>query len=122
MTEAEWMDLAVQWSSNAISAFTIYVTFTFAYLTAAFFIGERLTRVQMLITSTLYLFSALCGLLACVNGIAFYGAAIGHAPSDMPNYVFSSGEFWLTYVPALLTFGILASLYFMWSVRHPKTN
>ena len=42
MTEADWLDQAVQWSRNSQTGFTIYMTFTFAYLTTAYFVGNRL--------------------------------------------------------------------------------
>ena len=58
MTEAEAMELLLACVSNTISGFTVNISFTFAYLTAAFFVGARLTLFQTIAVSCLYVASA----------------------------------------------------------------
>ena len=41
MTEAEALEVAGIFAANAITAFSIYFTFTMAYLVASYYVGER---------------------------------------------------------------------------------
>lgn len=51
MSEAETLELISLYYSNAIDAFTVYIFFTFAYLTIAYFVGSSLTRFQVFAVS-----------------------------------------------------------------------
>ena len=58
MAEAEVFEVGAAWVANAITAFTIYISFTFAYLTAAYVIGKGLSRFQVAVINVLYTLSA----------------------------------------------------------------
>jgi hypothetical protein len=117
MTEAEAYELALMASANGVTSFTVYITFTFGYLAAAYFAGKHLTRNQALIVSALYVFSALSAMLNLLSDLDFYGTALSHAPTLAPQGALNGSEFWSIYMTVLLGAGIVASLYFMWSIR-----
>ena len=119
-------DLAAQevlamWSDNSQSAFSIYLTLTFAYLTAAYFVGAKLSTFQALAVSGLYSAGAAIALLSCINQLFFFSAIMQEYP-DLAATSVASGEFWIYYIGPLLAVGIFVSLYFMWDIRHPKDD
>jgi hypothetical protein len=122
MSEAEALELTLIASANAVTSFTVYITVTFGYLAASYFTGRKLTNSQALIVSSLYLFSAFGALLNLLSDNVFYAAALEHAPTLTPENALIEVELWNTYMTILLSAGILASLYFMWSIRHPATS
>lgn len=134
MTEYEIADLAVstqaifwqQWElaqgsfTNINIVFDRFGTVLFGYLIVAYFIGAKLTRVQAGIMTALYLFWL--GRLGIALKLVMTGASsirneMGKLPSDLEQAIPSF--FWLY---ALCSVLILGSLYFMWTVRHPKTE
>ena len=58
MTAAEVIESLNLHAANSMDAYAIFVTFTFGYLTVAFFAGNRLSMSQVLIVSILYVVSA----------------------------------------------------------------
>ena len=121
MTEAEALEIAGIFGANAITAFSVYITFTMAYLVAAYYAGERLTPYQSFTASVFYVFAASSAILSMINSTLIYGAALETtelgAATPGP-----SGEMWAIGMTALMTAGIIVSFYFMWSVRHSKTE
>ncbi len=122
MTEVEAFELALMAKANAVQTFTVYITFTFAYLAAAYFVGKKLTRFQSLAASGLYMFAAMSAVINHQSDVEFLGIALDHTGSLQPRELFSSSEFWSVYIGILSVIGIIIGLYFMWSVRHPKTE
>jgi hypothetical protein len=134
MTEYEIADLAVSmqelyWQQaqalqgileQAFNTFEYFGTLLFGYLIVAYFIGAQLTRVQVGILTTLYLFWVVR--LGVVLNLLLYSGqiTIGEmrkiSPDLIPPMPSVSGPY------AILTILTLASLYFMWSIRHPKTE
>lgn len=92
----------------------------FGYLLVAYFVGANLTRVQTAILTTLYL-AWQARVSAVLYGISANATVLLEemaetspdttlrltVPSLMPTYLLLAGV-------------TLASLYFMWSIRHPK--
>jgi hypothetical protein len=138
MTEYEIADLALstqegirqqvglvqETASLALTSLSVYFTLIFGYLIVAYFIGANLTRVQNAILTLLYLS------IVILNRFAFL--EIQQAGKDlslglmelMPDarqaaLLTDSGIVISTVVFAA---SIIASLYFMWRVRHPKTE
>jgi hypothetical protein len=120
---------------------TIYVTFLFAYLAAAFVAGARLTLSQSIIGSTLFVTASggvvfqvamtLGGLQGTTRGTSRFISRLAEE-SKAGAWMHNEAKRWLTHgaeiesasylIVGVLLFGILASLYFMWSVRHPRTG
>lgn len=102
---------------------TQFTTLLFGYLLVAYFIGASLTRVQVIILNVLYIASIGASIFQMTTGaftaIGFLNRFLevsgneGEMSPLNPNYI--------GYGVALNLALILTSLYFMWSVRHPKT-
>ncbi len=132
MTEYEIADLAVstqelfiqQWQLGQGAAERVFDltqqfgNLLFGYLIVAYFVGAKLTKVQLAILNVLYLIWQLriFVTLSIVSGNAdiLLGEMRKISPELTPDAPSVSSAF------ALLTILILASLYFMWSIRHPK--
>ena len=119
MTEAEALEVAGIFAGNALTAFSIYISFTIAYLVAAYYVGKSLTPFQARAVSGLYLLSSIAPMLAQITHTTVYGSAMAasHIGSATP---LSSGLFWNVGLTLLMCGGIVVSLIFMRQVRHPK--
>lgn len=125
MNEYELLDLMTSTIDSMGSCFTIYLSIVSGYLIVAYLVGEKLTLAQTLIIGVLFVFGA--GLQ--VWGIQAYAMAIReyleqkNALSPLTEYqegiLNDNGG---TIFATLMGVGIAASLYFMWSVRHPKSE
>jgi hypothetical protein len=66
MTEAEVIESINLYASNALGGYAIIMTSTFAYLTVAYFVGDKLSFSQVFTVSVLYVTSgAIFTLAAC---------------------------------------------------------
>ena len=122
MTEVEAFEMAVLCASNATNAFAQYITFTFAYITAAYLVGNQLSRFQVLAATGLYLFAALFALGNSITDIQWMAKAVAHTGDLAPEGLASNMDFWFKSAGSLMVLGIIVSLYFMWNVRHGKTD
>ena len=107
------------WAANAITSFSIYLTFTFAYLTAAYLAGTKLTRYQVFVISVLYTVGALISLFSVISNLELYTVLLNQEEMLRSAITFS-GEFYIYSITPLFMVGIGVSLCFMWYVRHPK--
>jgi hypothetical protein len=123
MTEYEILDLFRGYVEMEAVSFTIYLTLVSGYLVVGYLAGERLSALQTGIVTALFVTGATLQTWA----ISQYQLAIGELLStkeeispltEFQSSVASSGGTYLFVV--LMTLGMCASLYFMWSVRHPK--
>jgi len=121
MNIAEANEVGAMWIANAFSAFSIYLTITFAYLTIAYLAGKGLSRFQVLSVSTLYVAGAFISLLSCVNQLKYFNAVLQQSEA-LQSATPITGDFWIYYAVPLFSFGILVCLYLMWDVRHAKTK
>ena len=116
---------------------TIYLTMISAFLAAAYVGGSKLNRTQTIIGSSIFTVASgylVLTIMGLIQGINFQHRAIGlHYQQmaeqyDRPDWlifgesIYKSG---LTgwhelMILGLLGAGIIASLYFMWSVRHAQ--
>jgi len=97
------------------------------YLVVAYLVGKRLTRTQILVTNALYLMSA----FTVINGsfqasldmlIARKEMALQIPQLDLLNYAEVNIYLW-PFIPVIINSClIVASLIFMWQVRHPKES
>ena len=132
MTEYELAELAVStqelfWLQGqvlqgslqqAFDTLEYFGTLLFGYLMVAYFIGAQLTRVQVGILTTLYLFWVVR--LGVLLNVVFNSSQniIGEMRKISPDHDPAVPS--ILGVLTLLSVLTLASLYFMWSVRHPK--
>lgn len=103
---------------------TQFTTLIFGYLLVAYFIGSHLTKVQVVILNTLYIASVGSTVFQMVTGGL---TAMGflerfYEVSENTRELSAMNSDYLLFGVALNIALIIASLYFMWSVRHPKTE
>jgi len=123
MTEYEILDLMASVEAQMASQFTLYLTVISAYLVVAYFVGNKLTLPQTLIASILFMFGAggqVWGLHKAGTRVAEYlDKKAQLSPLSPYEQQFSPNVHGWVIVMVL---GVIASLYFMWSVRYPKTE
>jgi hypothetical protein len=137
MTEYEIADLAASKIANLIGlgsmiqvqvasiaeAIQQFMTILFGYLAAAYFVGAKLDRRQAWILTSLYILWQLW----TISSLATRGVFLGLVQERFVELlgatttVLGQAPLYLrTGVLFLAVAALLASLYFMWSVRHPQ--
>ncbi len=119
MAEAEILELIAIYTTNALTSLTVYVSFTFGYLTVAYFVGSKLSRFQVLAASGIYTVSAFGMMFSTVGNVEAWSALKSKLPQDseiLTSLVWS-GSLWVVCIPIGLTLGIIISLYFMYDCR-----
>ena len=122
MTEFDTIELVAISAANSFTAFTIFISFTFGFLVTAFFVGSKLTRFQALAATGMYLASAGSMALASVIWLQVLFAAKKSNTTLMDTIPLMNGDAWVSGMSVVFVLGVLISLYFMWDVRHPKTE
>lgn len=120
MTESEALEAIAAFSANAMTAFTVYISFTFAYLVTAYYAGLKLTTFQSLAVSSLYLVGTGSAFLAMIAYLDTHFKIIRQVQTVLDNHPLYSAVLWIPYMTTVSVGGIIVSLYFMWSIRHPK--
>ena len=121
-TEVDTLGLAATFTENSFTSFTIFISFTFGFLATAFFVGRKLTRFQALATAGAYLVSAGSMAFASVAWLQAYAALKNSNATFLDTIPLFNGDVWAPAMSIILVLGMLISLYFMWDVRHPKTE
>ena len=123
MAEAELWELIAVHAANAMSAFNIYLTVTFAYLLAAYFVGAKLSKLQTGLISGLFIFSAGSGWLAMLiylrRTVIFQDMLASESEIYVRTFLIG-GKFWSVYMAILLALGMAVSLYFMYDIRRKR--
>lgn len=140
MTEYEIADLAIsnseaimhrvdiiqEYGNGVQGGLELFMTSIFAYLVAAYFIGPNLTKVQVFLLTALYIVWQslnIIGIMGTTQAWLISVALLAEAAPTMPlPDTLELKEPTNAAVLAVLATSTLASLYFMWSVRHPKTE
>jgi len=117
MSPYELADLGQSNYSNSTALIAVFLSLSFAYLAAAYFVGSQLTRSQVIILNTLYLLFA---------GITAYGATafllggaklINRSGFADPNNIFTPKIWVALFVGVCLLIAIGICVKFMWDVR-----
>ena len=122
MNEGDAIQAATAAAAVCFTCFTIYISFTVGFLVTAYFVGNKLTRFQVIASMGLYVVAA--GFMALAR-IAWAQAlfAITDAKATALNTVFLIQRgYWVETSSIVLGAGMIVSLYFMWDVRRPKTE
>ena len=123
MTEYEILDLVGGESAQSATQFTLYLSVLFAYLVTAYFVGDKLTRLQALLLSGLYVFVNLAQAWGMTLTMSRVGELMERKAELSPLTEWEKGYVGYGNVWAIaMVIGVLASLYFMWNVRHPKAK
>jgi ABC-type glycerol-3-phosphate transport system permease component len=122
MTEAEILEFAQMAWSNFIASFAIGITVTSGYLIVAYMAGHTLSRIQVTIVNVLFtgvslsVLAALYGFLRVAADAELIAWAMTVQRTAAPLTLVS----WS--VTGFLGLINLASLFFMWDIRHPKAE
>ena len=122
MSEAETLELISLYYGNAIDAFTIFISFTFAYQTVAYFVGSALTRFQAQVVSGLYVISSSSAAGGSILPMLAWTALLGSRETTLGKFEIWNGSFWMGYMGTIYATGIVVSLYFMYNVRKTATT
>ena len=122
MTEAEALELYAMYISNAMTAFTIYISFTFAYLVTAFYVGFKLTSFQVIVAGGIYVISAGSITMSLIGNLQASESILNATTTVIDELALHRNGLWVSTMSLILTLGIIVSLYFMWSVRNPKPD
>lgn len=117
MSEFELEYLLTETGLAAIQTFGMFVTVTSAYLVAAYLAGRRLTRLQAIIVSTLYLVAALIMTWATVGYITRSIPVADALELMHPDRLYALQPPVRVVTLVLMLGGIFASLKFMWDIR-----
>jgi len=122
MTEAELIEAWGLFLGNSQTAMALYLSILSGYLIIAYLVGRKLSRTQVIILSTMFVFaSSFCTLVLTVWWQRALEFAL-EAQAINPERIVSNSKDAVRMVAALFSLGILASLYFMWNVRHAETE
>ena len=125
MNASDWIEMAQMAGSNVIAAFGMLITLMSGYLVVAYLVGEKLTRAQVMIINLLYVIGALTVVAGHSQYMADVMLARLQAHVSDPQVFVAVDSAQLTLIPATLALVnislITASLYFMWSIRHPRS-
>ena len=126
MTEFELGEMLHNQFTVMWQAAQMYFTLVSAYLIASYMVGTKLTRQQNAVITSLYVvwvtsviigqITSVSAVLRLVNALlAIDSVALGSGTSLETE----SAVYAFMFVQIA---GVLASLWFMWSMRHPKTE
>jgi len=122
MPESGAVELAAVCAEISMAGMTLFITFTFAYLATAYFVGAKLTQFQVLVASGLYVISS--SLMALASFI--WLQALFHAKESSETFLDAipllDKNMWLIGVSVILVGGTLFSLIFMWDVRRSNAT
>ena len=122
MTEVESMELVATFTANASTNFTIFISFTFAFLATAYFVGSKLSKFQSFSAASLYTVAAGSAAISCIAWLQAFNTLMESSNTLLNSLPLFASELWVSGMSVLFVAGIAMSLYFMWSVRHPKTE
>jgi hypothetical protein len=123
MREAELFELVFIAGGTAMTAFTFVVTFTFAYLTVAYFLGARLSRWELSVVTAGYLLSSFmtfCVVMANVSAMRVFQQELADSAAYQRISVFMDARIYEAGMPVVYLVSVATCLFFMWNVRRPK--
>ena len=122
MTEGEVIEAAAAVTANSITMFTIFITFTFGFLATSYIVGSKLARFQALTATGLYVLAAGYSTIIMVAWLQAFFAITEVKATALDTILLMQRGYWVLGTIVILSMGILISLYFMWGVRHTKTE
>jgi hypothetical protein len=121
VTAYEYLDVAQSNFSNAIAMVSLSIAVLSGYVIVAYTVGAKLSRVQVAVFNTNYVIWSLY--LMASGGTAL---ANGYARVSVAQEMLGDSLISVSYpihIYGLIGFLLVTtSLWFMWSIRHPKTD
>jgi hypothetical protein len=123
MTPYEAIDLAQSIFSNSLAAYAVFLSLVSGYLVTAYMVGSELSRIQVRLLTLLFLV-VVAVLTWSMSAYAYWGDVFTTMArgEDVERSVMDS-QSWLPALSAAINvLTVVACLFFMWNVRHPKQN
>ena len=121
MTDYEAADLAASYFANALANGGLYFTAVSAYLIVAYAVGDKLKPSQVFLISGLFLLFSVVSIWGSFASSRWAAILVESAPEVLPRAI--PGDLRPFHAVVFLEFcGVLASLKFMWDVRHAKES
>jgi hypothetical protein len=112
-------------AANGTAIYAILLSVTSAYIIVAYMAGKGLSRSQVTLVNTFYLFSASSSALYVLGATRNYLFAFNQAATsivELEPYSEAAVITWLCTIGLGNAVFVIASLKFMWDVRHPKAE
>lgn len=129
MNGSEWFEAYTNASSNGLTALAILLTIVSGYMVIAYLVGEKLTRIQVLLVNMVYIASGLSVLTSNYGSVLDSATARAEAAQrieELRSIATPVGEavpeIYAIIVAAVNSLFLIISLVFMWQVRHPKAE
>ena len=122
MTEYEILDVIVSRFSSMTEQASLYFALVSGYLITAYLVGLKLTRLHVSVINGLYvvwILGIVGGYTTTVDAVVDLEAALSALERTSAT---ASNTLYAYSFTAVQLAGLLASLVFMWAVRHPKTE
>lgn len=124
MTELDAYNALTLANEQVMNIGDTLITLLTGYLLISFFVGEKLTTFQVCFVTAVFLMTYVSTWATYIDYIGttnYLREALADLQSELPlaGGTFNSTATFSIIVAFLLTIG---ALYFMWSVRHPKTE
>jgi len=123
MTEYELTDVVMSRFGLMTDQASLYFALVSGYLIVAWVVGARLSTIQVSVINGLFvvwIVSITQGYVSAASAVVELEKAISQIASASPDSIDTySGTYAFAVVQIL---GLVASLFFMWNVRHPKTE
>jgi high-affinity Fe2+/Pb2+ permease len=125
MTESDWVEMYGMAFSAGVANSGLLITLMSGYLVAAYLVGKRLTRTQIIVTNTLYLISAFLFVGGAFQTnmdaqIARKMMALQIPELDLLSYADVNIYLWPSIITIVYSCLVFASLFFMWHVRNSR--
>jgi len=123
MQEAELFELVFTAGATAMTAFTFVVTFTFGYLTVAYFLGARLSRLELGVVTGVYLiasFMTFAVVMANVSAMRAFQEELADSQVYRKVSLFMDARIYEAGMPAVYLLSVVTCLLFMRNIRRPK--
>jgi hypothetical protein len=122
MPEAEMIQATQATWGNTISLVAILITLMSGYIVAAYLVGSQLDRPQVVIVNTLYVLLSTFLLISTYN-LSIRATEMAAIAIEMSDKRILTPQLWIPMgMISIFSFCLVASLKFMWDVRHPKTE
>ena len=122
MTEYELQDLLTATSLAAMDVFAYYLTILASYLVATHHVGGRLSTLQAISISVLFVFGSYTTAYTSFSHMARAVELADSLELLHPDRMYGAQPFAQKALFGLQFLGIIVCLIFMWQVRHPKTG
>lgn len=125
MSDAEMFELVAVYVSNCISSFTVYLSLVFSYLTVAYLIAPKLTRVQCVLATSIYLLGAASCIATLLYSLSVLAPIVDNLTETSQLYrqvVFGDPHLWFLSMAAITVAGLIGSVVFFFNIRHTSVS